>query len=99
MSTSLAEQNIHLREFRWEDIPPLVDINNRTTPDDPSTIENQEHQEKTYPADNPRLRYAVENAAGKFIGLGVCLHPFWMNAPGVYFMWIIVDPAWRPAIP
>ena len=85
----------HFREFRWEDIPAIVDIGNLTWPDDPNTVEKEEYDERTYPADNPRLRVAVENAAGQFIGLGVCLRPFWMQAPGVYFVWIIVHPDWR----
>lgn len=95
MTTRLSDQCIRLREFRREDIPPLVDIANRTTPDDPSTVESEEHFEKIYPQDNPRLRYSVENASGQFIGTGTCLRPFWMRAPGVYMMWIIVDPDWR----
>jgi ribosomal protein S18 acetylase RimI-like enzyme len=95
MNDSLAVPVFRFRDFRFEDIPTLVDIGNRTTPDDPTTVEREEYDERTYPADNPRLRLAVENAAGQFIGLGVCQHPFWIQAPGVYFVWMIIDPAWR----
>jgi len=95
MNTRLSDQGIRLREFRREDIPAMVDISNRTWPDDPTTIENEEYFEKTYPPDNPRLRYAVENSQGQFIGVGTCLLPFWIAAPGVYMMWITVDPDWR----
>ncbi len=35
MSDQLAAQGIRLREFRFEDIPAMVDISNRTWPDDP----------------------------------------------------------------
>jgi ribosomal protein S18 acetylase RimI-like enzyme len=95
MNEHLAAQGIRFREFRWEDIPEHVDIRNRDRPDNPHTIERQEHFEKTYPADNPRLRYAVVNADDKLIGMGACEHPIGFNAPGVYFMGIIVDPDWR----
>ena len=95
MNTRLADQGIRLREYRREDIPAMVDISNRTWPDDPTTIENEEYFEKTYPPDNPRLRYAVENSRGQFIGAGTCLLPFWIEAPGVYMMWITIDPDWR----
>ena len=95
MTDRLTELGVRLRDFRSEDIPASVDISNRTWPDDPSTVEEEEYHEKTYPPDNPRLRLVVENAEGKFIGMGVCLRPFWMRAPGVYFMWIMLDPDWR----
>jgi len=95
MADRFAELNVRLRAFRLEDIPAMVDIGNRTSPNDPSTIEEEEFNEKTYPPDNPRLRLVMENAAGQFIGLGVCLRPFWMKAPGVYFMWMMLDPEWR----
>jgi mycothiol synthase len=95
MNAHLAAQGIRFREFRWEDIPALVDIRNRTQPDDPRTVERQEYFEKTYPADNPRLRYAVVKADEKFIGTGACEQPIGFNAPGVYFMGIVIDPDWR----
>lgn len=95
MTDPFAKIGVRLRDFRLEDIPDMVDISNRTWPDDPSTVEEEEYNEKTYPPDNPRLRLVIENAGGKFIGMGVCLRPFWMRAPGVYVMWIVIDPGWR----
>ena len=95
MTDRLAELNMRLRDFRLEDIPAVVDIGNRIWPDDPGTIEEEEFNEKAYPPDNPRLRLVIENAEGRFIGMGVCLRPFWMIAPGVYFMRIMFDPDWR----
>ena len=95
MTDRFTELGLRLRDFRLEDIPASVDIGNRTWPDDPSTVEEEEYHEKTYPQENPRLRLVVENAEGKFIGVGVCLRPFWMRAPGVYFMWIMLDPDWQ----
>ena len=95
MNDRLTAQGIRFREFRWEDIPAQVDIRNRDQPDNPLTVEQQEYFEKTYPADNPRLRYAVVSAADKLIGLGACERPIGIEAPGVYFMGIVVDPDWR----
>jgi ribosomal protein S18 acetylase RimI-like enzyme len=95
MNERLAAQGIRLREFRWEDIPALVDIRTRTMPDHPGSQEHMEYFEKTYPADNPRLRYIVEKADGKCIGQGVCERPTFIIASGVYFMWIMIDPNWR----
>jgi mycothiol synthase len=95
MNAQLAAQGIRFREFHWEDIPALVDLRNRTQPDIPRTVEHQEYFEKTYPADNPRLRYVVVNPDDQFIGIGACECPIGFDAPGVYFMWITVDPDWR----
>ena len=95
MDEHLSAQGVRFREFRWEDIPALVDIRTRTWPDNPGSREHMEYFEKTYPADNPRLRYVVERSDGKCIGQGTCERPFFIYAPGVYFMWILVDPDWR----
>ncbi|HLF28801.1 MAG TPA: GNAT family N-acetyltransferase [Anaerolineae bacterium] len=95
MSTALSEQRVRFREFRFEDIPALVDLLNQTFPDTPTTVETEAHFEKSYPPDNPRLRFAVETNEGRFIGMGACLKPFWVNAPGVYHLWGLVDAEWR----
>lgn len=86
----------HLRDYRPdEDIPALVELFNLEYSDEPSTVEQEEHDERSYPADNPRLRFAVETDDGQFIGFGVCIFPFWMEAPGVYELFGVVHPAWR----
>ncbi len=95
MDEPLAAQGIRFREFRWADIPALVEIRTRTSPENPGSQERMEYFEKTYPADNPRLRYIVENAAGKCIGQGSCERSTFISVPGMYFMWIIVDPDYR----
>lgn len=95
MNEQLMTQGIRFREYRLSDIPAFVEIANRVYPDDPNTVENEEYFERIYPPDNPRLRYAVENSAGQLIGGGTCILPFWQYAPGVYMMWITIDPDWR----
>ncbi len=95
MQDHLTALDVRLRDFRLEDIPALVEIFNRTWVDEPSTVAQEEHWEKSYPKDNPRLRYAVEAGDGHFIGLGNCMRPFWMDAPGVYTLDIVLAPEWR----
>jgi GNAT superfamily N-acetyltransferase len=84
-----------LRDFRIEDLAALTDALNATYPDEPTTLEEQEHWERVYPADNPRLRLSAESEAGEFIGMGQCQNPFWLDAPGVYNAYAVVAPAWR----
>ena len=95
MDDRLAAQGIRFRDFRWDDIPALVDIRTRTSPENPGSQERMEYFEKTYPADNPRLRYVIENADGKCIGQGSCEHSTFISLPGMYFVWMIVDPDYR----
>jgi hypothetical protein len=73
-----------LRELCTEDLIGLADVLNATYPDEPTTLAEQEHWERVYPQDNPRLRFAAETEAGEFIGFGQCVKPFWRFAPGVY---------------
>ena len=95
MLNRLEEAGIRLREFHWEDLPAFVAVRNRSFPDMPQTLASVEHFERTYPPDNPRFRYAVETAQGAYIGSGHCDVPFWLDAPGVYRFYALVDPDWR----
>lgn len=90
------QSNFVLRDFQSTDIPALVSIGNKTYPDTPTTVEQEEYWEKTYPQDNPRLRFVVETTGGAVVGQGSCMFPFWMqNNQGVYSIFAVVDPAWR----
>lgn len=95
MNDRLAAQGIRFREFRWEDIPAFVEVRNRSFPDMPQTVESVEHFEHTYPPDNPRCRYAAETTQGEYVGSGYCDVPFWLDTPGVYRFYALVDPDWR----
>lgn len=95
MDSPLTALGIRFRDFRPEDIPALVEIFNRTWVDEPSTIEQEQHWERTYPEGNPRLRLAVEARDGEFLGLGNCMRPFWAHAPGIYYLDIVIAPEWR----
>jgi GNAT superfamily N-acetyltransferase len=90
-----AAREFTLREFRSSDIPALVAIGNKIYPDTPITVEQEEHNERSYPADNPRLRFVAEAANGQVVGQGHCSYPFWMRDQGVYQIWAGVDPAWH----
>jgi RimJ/RimL family protein N-acetyltransferase len=95
MESPITALGIRFRDFRPEDIPALVEIFNRTWVDEPSTIAQEEHWERIYPEGNPRLRVAVEAGDGRFIGLGNCMRPFWLHAPGVYLLDAVITPEWR----
>jgi ribosomal protein S18 acetylase RimI-like enzyme len=83
------------REYRESDLPALVRLSNLEYPDEPTTVEQEAHWERSYPVDNPRLRVAAEDDAGSMIGMGACEKPFWAVAPGVYMVYGLVDPAYR----
>jgi len=95
MSDLLHQLGIHFRDFRPDDIPALVEVINRTFPDEPTTVAQEEHWERIYPQGNPRRRVVVEAGDGQFVGLGNCLKPFWAHAPGIYYLDIILAPEWR----
>ncbi len=84
-----------LREFRWEDLPALTAVFNLIYPDEPVTLEQMEHWERAYPADNPRRRYVVQDADGQAVGQGSCEWPMWMKAAGVYWIYAAIHPAHR----
>jgi mycothiol synthase len=87
---------IRLREYRPEDdTPSYVEINNRIYSPERTTVEQELHWERIYPQENPRQRYTAANEAGQAVGFGVCLRPFWMIAPGVFWLGIDVHPEWR----
>ena len=95
MKTAQPQAKTRLRDFTSHDIPPLVAILNQVFADEPTTVEQQEHGERTYPAGNPRLRLAAETEEGQIAGYGECLFPFWTAQPSYYSVFVIVDPAWQ----
>lgn len=84
-----------VRMYTAADIPTHVELSNLEYPDEPTTVEQEEHWERSYPQENPRLRLAVEDAGRRLIALGVSLKPFWAIAPGVYNLFILVGAEWR----
>jgi len=87
---------VHLREYRpQDDMAAYVEIRNLISAPDCTTIEQELYRESIYPQDNPRLRYTAEDAGGQVVAVSECLRPFWMDAPGVYALRIMVHPEWQ----
>jgi GNAT superfamily N-acetyltransferase len=92
---SLSPVKFTLREFEKRDIASLTTIFNNIYPDEPSTLEQNEHWEATYPADNPRQRRVAETDAGQVVGYGECQRPFWSDQVEKYAVFVAVDPEWQ----
>jgi len=87
---------VRLREYNPEhDTAAYVEINNLIYSPERTTVEQELYWESIYPEDNPRLRHTAENDDGRVVAVSACLRPFWMNAPGVYWMGIMVHPEWQ----
>jgi len=85
-----------LREYRPEDdTAAYVEIHNLIYTPERTTVEQELYWESIYPQDNPRLRYTAENNDGQAVATCACLRPFWMDAPGVFWLEIRVHPEWR----
>lgn len=69
METIRAATGCHLRDYTNDDIPALVAILNQIYADEPTTVEQEQHWERTYPAGNPRLRRVAETEDGRMVGL------------------------------
>lgn len=95
MEQQIPSRPFRLRDFRVEDIPHEAAIHNCTYPDEPVTVEMVEHWERTYPQDNPRLRYAAEWDDGQMVAVGSCTHPIGMTTPGAYWVDVMVHPDFR----
>jgi RimJ/RimL family protein N-acetyltransferase len=94
METSQAA-TCHLRDFTREDIPPFSAILTAIWPDEPNTVEQMEHWERTYPADNPRFRQVAALEDGQMVGYGECQRPYWSSLQDTYEIFVAVDPAWQ----
>lgn len=95
MSNNQTSRPFQLRDFRPTDIPDFVEAINLVYPDEPSTVEQMEYWESSYPKDNPRLRAVAEWHDGKTIGFAACFNPFWMVTPGAYWLEMLVHPDYR----
>jgi len=91
-----ASPGIRLRAYRPEnDTAAYVEIHNLIYSPERATVEQELYWESIYPQDNPRLRYTAENDDGQAVATCACLRPFWMDAPGVFWLEIRVHPEWR----
>lgn len=95
MTVTHTAERYHLRDFDSRDIAPLTTLLNNIYPDEPSTLEQSEHWEKSYPADNPRVRRVAETNGGQVVGYGECQRPFWSNQIDAYAVFVAVAPDWQ----
>jgi RimJ/RimL family protein N-acetyltransferase len=95
MKTMRTVTGSHLRAFTREDIPTFSAILTAIWPDEPNTVEQMEHWERTYPADNPRFRRVAVADDGQMVGYGECQRPYWSNLRDTYEVFVAVDPAWQ----
>jgi ribosomal protein S18 acetylase RimI-like enzyme len=87
---------MQLRTYRpGDDNTAYVRIYNLIYSPERTTTEQEMYWDSIYPQENPRLRHTAENADGQVVAASVCLRPFWMDAPGVYWLEIMVHPEWQ----
>jgi mycothiol synthase len=87
---------VMLREYRpQDDTESYVEINNLIFSPERTTVEQELYWESIYPPENPRLRHTAEAVDGQVVAVSACLRPFWMDAPGVYWLGIMVHPEWQ----
>ena len=68
---------------------------NQIFPDEPISLEQLEHHERTYPAGNPRLRLVAETEDGQVVGYGECERPYMTAQPDFFGVFVAVDAAWQ----
>jgi RimJ/RimL family protein N-acetyltransferase len=95
MKTMRTVTGSHLRDFTSQDIPPFSAILTAIWPDEPNTVEQMEHWERTYPADNQRFRRVAVADDGQMVGYGECQRPYWSSLQDTYEVFVAVDPAWQ----
>jgi mycothiol synthase len=87
---------IQLREYRpGDDTAAYAEIHNLLFAPERTTVAQELYWDSIYPQDNPRLRLTAENDVGRVVAVSACLRPFWMIAPGVYWLGIMVHPEWQ----
>jgi GNAT superfamily N-acetyltransferase len=95
-SDSKASVEFRLREYSPElDTAAYVEIHNLIYSPERTTVQQELYWESIYPQENPRLRRTAVTGDGRVVGVGACLQPFWMIAPGVFWLGIMVHPSWQ----
>jgi mycothiol synthase len=91
-----ASPAVQLREYRPEDdTSAYVEIHNLIYSPERCTVQQELYWESIYPSDNPRRRRTAVTGDGGVVAVGACLLPFWMHAPGVFWLEIMVHPEWQ----
>ncbi|MCY4522157.1 MAG: GNAT family N-acetyltransferase [Caldilineaceae bacterium] len=90
-----AVDTMHLRDFNDSDADyrALVELENQTWPDTPTTVEAQ----REMVAARPDIRWdqRVCEIDGSVAGLGSCGAAFWLGEPGAFHVYVVVNHAHR----
>ena len=86
---------MHLRDFNNSDADhrALVELENQTWPDTPTTVEAQREMAEARP--DVRWDQRVCEVDGAVAGFGSCGEAFWLGEPGVFHLYIVVKPSLR----
>lgn len=86
---------MHLRDFDNSDADyrALVELENQTWPDTPTTVEAQREMAAARP--DIRWNQRVCEIDGSVAGFGSCGEAFWLGEPGILHVYIVVKPALR----
>ena len=84
----------HIRDFRPDDYPALVDLSNAVDPDRPTTEAELRHDDEVFKGTNfLRHRYvATDIASQDLIGEGTYFHMPWVFRPDRFAVWFAVHP-------
>ena len=90
-----AVDTMHLRGFNDSDADyqALVELENQTWPDTPTTVEAQRGMAAARP--DIRWEQRVCEIDGFVAGFGSCGEAFWLGEPGAFHVYVVVNPAHR----
>ena len=90
-----AVDAMHLRDFNDSDADfrALVELENQTWPDTPTTVEAQRGMAAARP--DIRWEQRVCEIDGFVAGFGSCGEAFWLGEPGTFHVYVVVNPAHR----
>ena len=90
-----AVETMHLRDFNDSDADyrALVELENQTWPDTPTTMEAQRSMAAARP-DVPWHQRMCEIDGG-IVGFGSCGEAFWLDESGVFHVYVVVKPTHR----
>lgn len=80
-----------------EEYAPLVEIHNRAWPDELTAWESWRHNDNRWPEGKVRQRFVVSNGGG-LVAEGAYMEPHWSNAPGKYYYYYTLLPAFEEEV-
>jgi len=77
-----------------EEYTVLVNIHNTAWPDELTALESWRHRDNTWPEGKVRQRFVASNGS-EVMAEGAFMETRWANAPGKYFYYYTLLPAWE----